>query len=90
MSRVSRRSFLSGPRCCRYRDVAAAGRRESAGASKRKVPASTATSSATIRLTALYDGIWYLPIDGKFVRNASGAEVNQALAAAFFRQMCCR
>ena len=35
------------------------------------------------QLTALYDGIWYLPIDDKFVRNASGGEVNQALAAAF-------
>jgi len=35
------------------------------------------------QLTALFDGIWYLPIDDKFVRNASGAEVNEALAAAF-------
>ncbi len=35
------------------------------------------------QLTALFDGIWYLPIDDKFVRNASGADVNQALAAAF-------
>jgi glyoxylase-like metal-dependent hydrolase (beta-lactamase superfamily II) len=36
-----------------------------------------------IQLTALYDGIWYLPIDDKFMRNASGAEVNQALTAAY-------
>lgn len=36
-----------------------------------------------IQLTALYDGIWYLPIDGKFVHNASGRAVNDALAAAF-------
>ncbi len=35
------------------------------------------------QVTALFDGVWYLPIDDKFVRNASGAEVNQALAAAF-------
>ena len=35
------------------------------------------------QLTALYDGIWYLPIDDKFVHNASGAQVNEALAAAF-------
>jgi len=35
------------------------------------------------QLTALYDGVWYVPIDEKFVRNASGAEVNDALAAAF-------
>jgi glyoxylase-like metal-dependent hydrolase (beta-lactamase superfamily II) len=38
-----------------------------------------------IQLTALYDGTWFLPIDGKFVRNADGAEVNRALAAAFLR-----
>src|SRR5579885_2884529 len=35
------------------------------------------------QLTALYDGTWYVPIDDKFVHNASGAEVNEALAAAF-------
>ena len=35
------------------------------------------------RLTALYDGVWYLPIDDKFIRNAGGAEVNAALDAAF-------
>lgn len=35
------------------------------------------------QLTALYDGTWFLPIDGKFVTNASGAAVNEALAAAF-------
>ena len=35
------------------------------------------------QITALFDGIWYLPVDEKFVRNASAADVNQALAAAF-------
>ncbi len=35
------------------------------------------------QITALFDGIWYLPIDEKFVRNASAADVNRALAAAF-------
>src|SRR6476469_7304249 len=35
------------------------------------------------QLTALFDGVWYLPIDAKFVRNATGEQVNQALAAAF-------
>jgi len=35
------------------------------------------------QLTALYDGIWYLPMDKKFMRNASAAEVDRALAAAF-------
>ena len=35
------------------------------------------------QLTALYDGTWFLPIDDKFIRNASGAQVNAALADAF-------
>ncbi|HVZ50419.1 MAG TPA: MBL fold metallo-hydrolase [Pseudolabrys sp.] len=35
------------------------------------------------QLTALYDGTWFLPIDGKFMRNASARQVNRALAAAF-------
>jgi glyoxylase-like metal-dependent hydrolase (beta-lactamase superfamily II) len=36
-----------------------------------------------IQLTALYDGLWSLKIDDKFVRNASGSEVDKALGAAF-------
>src|SRR6266516_4485926 len=34
-------------------------------------------------LTALYDGIWYRPIDDKFIVNAPFAEVEHALDAAF-------
>jgi len=34
-------------------------------------------------LTALYDGIWYRPIDDKFIVNAPFAEVVHALDAAF-------
>jgi glyoxylase-like metal-dependent hydrolase (beta-lactamase superfamily II) len=37
----------------------------------------------TFELTALYDGIWYRPITDKFIRNASFAEVESALADAF-------
>ena len=35
------------------------------------------------QLTALYDGTWFVPIDDKFVHNASATQVNEALAAAF-------
>jgi len=35
------------------------------------------------QLTALYDGTWFLPIDDKFVHNASGAQVDEALSDAF-------
>ena len=34
-------------------------------------------------LTALYDGTWFLPIDGTLIRNASGAAVNKELATNF-------
>jgi glyoxylase-like metal-dependent hydrolase (beta-lactamase superfamily II) len=53
-------------------------------------PSATAQGSGVYRynlgsyqITALYDGVWYVPIDEKFVRNASSVEVNNALAAAF-------
>lgn len=35
------------------------------------------------QLTTVYDGIWNLPIDDTFIRNATGADVNAALAAAY-------
>jgi glyoxylase-like metal-dependent hydrolase (beta-lactamase superfamily II) len=35
------------------------------------------------QITALYDGIWRLPIDERFVHNASAAEVDAALTAGF-------
>jgi glyoxylase-like metal-dependent hydrolase (beta-lactamase superfamily II) len=37
------------------------------------------------QLTALYDGTWFRKIDDTFVRNASRAEVEQALAEAFLK-----
>lgn len=36
----------------------------------------------TFELTALYDGIWYRPINDTFIRNAPFGEVENALAAA--------
>ena len=36
-------------------------------------------------LTALYDGTWFRKIDDKFVRNASGAEVDRALTDSFLQ-----
>src|SRR5262250_3322100 len=34
-------------------------------------------------LTAIYDGIWYRPIDNEFIRNAPFTEVEHALDRAF-------
>jgi glyoxylase-like metal-dependent hydrolase (beta-lactamase superfamily II) len=80
MPAFSRRSFLTGP-------LLAAACAALPGPGR---AAATAQGLGVYRyklgdyqLTALYDGIWYLPIDDKFVHNASGAAVNEALAAAF-------
>ncbi len=83
MPALSRRSFLTGP-------LAAAGcaalplpARAAAPAAKAQGPGVYRYKLGELQLTALYDGTWYLPIDDKFVRNANGATVNAALAAAF-------
>jgi glyoxylase-like metal-dependent hydrolase (beta-lactamase superfamily II) len=82
MAALSRRSFLTGP-------LLAAGAAALASPGHVAAPASAQGSGVyryklgDVELTALYDGIWNLPIDGTFMRNASGAAVNKALAAAF-------
>ncbi len=37
----------------------------------------------TFEVTALYDGVWYRPIDEKFVRNADYADVRREMSDAF-------
>jgi glyoxylase-like metal-dependent hydrolase (beta-lactamase superfamily II) len=83
MSTLSRRTFLVG-------SAAAAGCGTVFGPAGAVAPLSSAQGPGVYRyglgdfqLTALFDGIWFLPIDDKFVRNASGADVNRALASAF-------
>src|SRR4029077_13514393 len=34
-------------------------------------------------ITALYDGVWYRPIDEKFIRHADYSDVRQAMSDAF-------
>jgi glyoxylase-like metal-dependent hydrolase (beta-lactamase superfamily II) len=83
MTVLSRRSFLTGP-------LLAAGAAALPMAGHAAAPIADAQSPGVYRyklgsyqLTALYDGTWYLPLDGKLVRNASATEVNDALAASF-------
>ena len=79
---LTRRSFVTGS--------------ASAGAAFATMPGLAAVPFATkqgpgayrylvggYQITALYDGIWYLPIDDKFVRNASADDVDAALKDAF-------
>ena len=81
MPALSRRSFLTGPLLAA--SCAALPARAAAPAAKTQAPGVYRYKLGDFQLTALYDGIWNLPIDDKFVRNASGAEVNAALASAF-------
>lgn len=64
-------SFGTGP---------AAAAAQSAG---KQVPGLYRYKVGTFELTAIYDGVWYRPIDGKFVRNASFTDVRRALSEAF-------
>ena len=83
MTDLDRRSLLSGPLLA----AACAALAHPAGAtapiSKAQGPGAYRYRLGDYQLTALYDGTWFLPIDEHFVRNAGGAAVNEALAAAF-------
>lgn len=82
VSNLTRRRFLAGPvfgaGCAAIAPVQAA-----APAAKTQGPGVYRYKLGSYQLTALDDGTWFLPIDDKFVRNASRFQVNEALAAAF-------
>ena len=80
---VSRRSFLAASALAA--GAAALPRNGLAAATLSTVqgPGAYRYRLGGFQLTALYDGTWFLPIDGNFVTNASGAEVNEALTTAF-------
>ena len=84
MHQLSRRSFLTGTAL-----AAAAAFVRPAGAvaplSGQQGPGVYRYKLGHYQLTALYDGTWFFPIGNKFVRNASGATVKKAQAAAFLR-----
>ena len=84
MHQLSRRSFLTGTTL-----AAAAAFVRPAGAvaplSGQQGPGVYRYKLGDYQLTALYDGTWFFPIGNKFVRNASGATVKKAQAAAFLR-----
>jgi glyoxylase-like metal-dependent hydrolase (beta-lactamase superfamily II) len=82
MSGVTRRGVLAAS--------AAATLAAQTGSAIAEVPAANTATPGIYRykigsyeLTALYDGIWYRPITDKFIRNASFADVEHALDAAF-------
>ena len=83
MSAMTRRSFLAASALA---GAAAALPHPAAAAApeaRMQGPGAYRYKLGDYQLTALYDGTWFLPIDDKFVHNASGAQVNEALADAF-------
>jgi glyoxylase-like metal-dependent hydrolase (beta-lactamase superfamily II) len=83
MSALSRRSFLASSMLAAGCAALPVAGRAAAPAAKAQGPGIYRYKLGDFQLTALYDGIWHIPIDDKFVRNASAAAVNEALAAAF-------
>ncbi len=82
MSELSRRALIAGGFAT---GAAALARPADATApqAKAQAPGAYRYRLGDYQLTALYDGIWYLPMDDKFMRNASAEQVDRALAAAF-------
>ena len=83
MSAMTRRSFLAASALA---GAAAAFPHPAAAAApeaRMQGPGAYRYKLGDYQLTALYDGTWFLPIDDKFVHNASGAQVDEALADAF-------
>jgi glyoxylase-like metal-dependent hydrolase (beta-lactamase superfamily II) len=79
MSALSRRAFLVATAT----SSAALSARAATSLARTQGPGAYRYKLGDFQITALYDGIWYLPIDDKFMRNASGAQVNAALSSAF-------
>jgi glyoxylase-like metal-dependent hydrolase (beta-lactamase superfamily II) len=84
MVALSRRSFLTGPLLAAGAAAALTSPGHAAApAAAGQGPGVYRYKLGDVQLTALYDGIWNLPIDGTFMRNASASAVNKALNAAF-------
>jgi glyoxylase-like metal-dependent hydrolase (beta-lactamase superfamily II) len=85
MSPLSRRSFLTSSLSMASAAALPGRGRAAAPLAGTQGPGAYRYKLGSYQLTALYDGIWYLPIDDKFMRNASGADVNAALERAFLK-----
>ena len=83
MSAFSRRSFIASTALTAGTLLLPRAATAAAPPARTQGPGVYRYTLGEFELTALYDGTWYLPIDDKFMRNASGAQVNKALADAF-------
>src|SRR5436309_1648784 len=83
MTELTRRTWLAGSTAAAA--LAATPAMAAAPAAGKQSPGIYRYKIGSYELTALYDGTWFRKIDDKFVRNASGAEVDKALTDAFLQ-----
>ncbi len=81
MSGITRRAVIAASAIA----AAAAPIRSFAAAppAKRQAPGAYRFRLGAYQLTAIYDGLWPVKIEDNFIRNASNAQVEASLAAAF-------
>ena len=82
MSAISRRRLLTGSALAATAALTARAR-AAAPLPPPQAPSAYRYRLGGYQLTAVYDGVWNLPIGDTFIRNATSADVNAALAAAY-------
>lgn len=83
MTHLSRRSFIAGSALAAGGVALPLPAHAAAPFAKAQGPGVYRYKLGQMQLTALYDGTWFVPIDDKFLRNASSTDVNRELSAAF-------
>lgn len=83
MPELSRRTFLTGSALAAGCSALPFPAHAAAPLAKTQGPGVFRIKLGEYQLTALDDGVWYVPIEDDFIRNADKAAVNAALNAAF-------
>ena len=80
MTELTRRNMLAGASLAAASALPA---QAAAPATGKQAPSIYRYRIGEMELTALYDGVWYRPIDEKFIRKADYADVQRAMSDAF-------
>lgn len=83
MNELSRRCLLIGSTLCATSALLSSTARAVAPMAGHQGPSFYRYKIGSFELTALYDGTWFRKIDDSFVRNATPADVQQAITDAF-------
>ena len=80
MTDLTRRNILAGASLAAASALPA---QAAAPATGKQAPSIYRYRVGDMELTAIYDGVWYRPIDEKFIRKANYADVQRAMSDAF-------